>query len=117
MKAKNRNSGTIHVDVTTGRPRFSGQDEGESIVFVSSLQPFDISGVSRWRDQEGALGSKITRARVYLAGDGWILGTEIKLQKLGDSIDNAFISPYRIISLGGGEKMVRKMFVTVESRC
>lgn len=42
--------------------------------------------------------------RVYLAGDGWILGAEIKLQKLGDSIDNTFISPYRVISLGGGGK-------------
>jgi len=50
--------------------RFSGQDEGESIVFVSSLQPSDIPGVSRWRDQEGALGSKITRAR--LPGSGWL---------------------------------------------
>lgn len=39
-------------------------------MFVSSLQPIDISGVSRWRDQEGALGSKITRAR--LPGRGWL---------------------------------------------
>lgn len=39
--------------------------------------------------------------RVYLAGDGWILGAGIKL---GDSVDNTFISPYRVISLGGGGK-------------
>ena len=43
---------------------YGSQDEGESIVFVSSLQPPGIPGVSRqWTDQQGAPGSKITRAR------------------------------------------------------